>query len=99
MGQPANDPRRRPVKLADATAEICFKLTTNGQVDILCKTAASDKNKSLQVWRYKLHFSNSKHSRYLEGKPNKRVTLGTSKDNDLFSGPPLKYELSLLTNV
>ena len=45
--------------------------------------------------RYKLQFSNSKHSRYLEGKANKRVVLDTSEDIALFRGPPLRYQLSL----
>ena len=46
--------------------------------------------------RYKLQFSNSKHSRYLEGKANKRVALDTSEDIALFRGLSLRYQLSLV---
>jgi len=84
--------------LASLNTVFCFRLTKEGQVEILCKTA-TDKNKSLQVSEYKLHFSNSKHSRCLEGKPNKRVPLDISENNDLFRGPPLRYKLSLVTNI
>merc|ERR1711971_1293669 len=84
--------------LASLNTVFCFRITKNGQVEILCKTA-TDKNKSLQVSEYKLHFSNSKHSRCFEGKPNKRVPLDISENNDLFRGPSLRYKLSLVTDI
>jgi len=84
--------------LASLNTVFCFRLTKEGQVEILCKTA-TDKNNSLQVSEYKLHFSNSKHSRCFEGKPNKRVPLDIYENNDLFRGPPLRYKLLLVTNI